>query len=209
MTKVTHPALLEMENEKLRGLLREAQPYVTSRAVGPMATNHLLQRIRAALSQQAEPAPAQNVEVLGETCIDGGTCHHKCTTRCFRRECCTHFSDYTGPWAYDEPAQAQDGLLDGIELKADGEANFYWLMRGNRWVAKVQMNGEMLVERQEAILNAMLARPAQTAPQPEQLPYWEPCNPGCDPEFNGHRSRQCAELCPGARAALSTQGDKP
>lgn len=27
-------------------------------------------------------------EVLGSTCIDGGKCHHACTERCFRRECC-------------------------------------------------------------------------------------------------------------------------
>lgn len=37
----------------------------------------------------------------------------------------------------------------------------------------------------------------------EPLPYWEPCNPGCDPEFNGERSRHCAQLCHGARAALA------
>lgn len=43
------------ENERLRGLLREAEPYVMARAVGPMETSYLLQRIRAALSQQAEP----------------------------------------------------------------------------------------------------------------------------------------------------------
>lgn len=41
--------------EQARGLLREAQPYVTARAVGPMETSHLLSRIRASLSQQAEP----------------------------------------------------------------------------------------------------------------------------------------------------------
>lgn len=49
----------------------------------------------------------------------------------------------------------------------------------------------------------LTTHPAQTEQQPEQLPYWEPCNPGCDPEFNGKRSRHCAELCHGARAALS------
>ncbi|AHC75464.1 LysM peptidoglycan-binding domain-containing protein [Pseudomonas aeruginosa] len=27
----------------------------------------------------------------------------------------------------------------------------------------------------------------------EPLPYWEPCNLGCDPEFNGKRSRHCAQ----------------
>jgi hypothetical protein len=34
------------------------------------------------------------------------------------------------------------------------------------------------------------------------LPHWEPCNPGCDPEFNGQRSRHCAKLCQNARDAL-------
>lgn len=40
----------------------------------------------------------------------------------------------------------------------------------------------------------------------EPLPYWEPCNPGCDPELNGHRSKHCATLCHNAREALAAQG---
>ncbi len=40
------------------------------------------------------------------------------------------------------------------------------------------------------------------------LPHWEPCNPGCDPEFNGQRSRYCAKLCQNAREALSAHGVK-
>lgn len=58
MNKPIHPAVAEhvmQENVRLRELLREAQPYVTARAVGPMATNNLLKEIRAALSQQSEP----------------------------------------------------------------------------------------------------------------------------------------------------------
>lgn len=44
-------------------------------------------------------------EYLGAECIDGGTCHHKCENRCFRRECCAPLSGYTGIWAYeDKPA---------------------------------------------------------------------------------------------------------
>jgi hypothetical protein len=27
-------------------------------------------------------------EKLGETCMDGGTCHHECKDKCFRRESC-------------------------------------------------------------------------------------------------------------------------
>ena len=46
-----------------------------------------------------QPHPA---EMLGETCIDGGKCHHKCADRCFRRECCAPFSDYSGPWKYEQ-----------------------------------------------------------------------------------------------------------
>jgi hypothetical protein len=34
------------------------------------------------------PAGGEVTEVLGETCIDGGKCHHECAARCFRRECC-------------------------------------------------------------------------------------------------------------------------
>lgn len=45
-------------------------------------------------------------EVLGKTCIDGGKCHHYCHKRidgrCFRRDFCSPFSDYNGPWAYPE-----------------------------------------------------------------------------------------------------------
>ncbi|HZW25150.1 MAG TPA: hypothetical protein VFF26_06685 [Gallionella sp.] len=53
----------------------------------------------------AAPAPA-TAEVLGETCIDGGKCHHACADRCFRRECCAPLSGYSGPWAYAPAASA-------------------------------------------------------------------------------------------------------
>ena len=46
--------------------------------------------------------------------------------------------------------------LDGITLHAQGEANFYRLMRAGRWLAVIQMNGELLVWDQESILRAML-----------------------------------------------------
>lgn len=39
---------------------------------------------------------------------------------------------------------------------------------------------------------------AEAAP----LPYWPPCNPGCDPEFSGERSANCATLCGPARIAM-------
>ena len=46
-------------------------------------------------------------------------------------------------------------------------------------------------------------RAASPAAGTETLPFWEPCNPGCDPEFNGQRSKWCAQLCQPAREALS------
>lgn len=50
-------------------------------------------------------------EVLGQTCADGGRCHHGCERRCFRRECCTHFSDYTGPWEYSSQNEQEGGKV--------------------------------------------------------------------------------------------------
>lgn len=48
------------------------------------------------------------------------------------------------------------------------------------------------------LLGAELLEPA-----PDALPYWEPCNPGCDPELNGARSNLCA--CDQAKAAWAGQ----
>lgn len=57
--------------------------------------------------------------------------------------------------------------LTGIKLKTSGESNMYWLMRDGNWVAKIQMNGEMTVAQQEAMLNAMLAAaPASPVQEP-------------------------------------------
>ena len=53
----------------------------------------------------------------------------------------------------------QPGLLSGIVWEASPyEANVYRLLRGNKWVAHIRMNGEMFPEQQEALLTAMLAQ---------------------------------------------------
>lgn len=71
--------------------------------------------------------------------------------------------DYAAPGT---PKSEQQ--LTGITWEDDPhEANAYHFIGGNRWVAKVQMNGEMLVAQQEAILNAMVAASAQ---QPGAIP---------------------------------------
>ena len=56
-----------------------------------------------------------------------------------------------------------------------------------------------------ALFGPNLNSPIVSAGDP--LPYWEQCNPGCDPEFNGQRSKECAQLCHNARAALTAQPD--
>lgn len=194
--------------------------------------------------------------------------------------------------------QAPCTLLQGIAFHAEGEANFYRLMRNGNWLARVQFNGELLVWDQEQLLSDMLqgqqAAPAgereavayllksdlkrlepayvggcsaslsktpdngfvaiYTDPQPSAvpdgvrkvidylsqslhqasdgtvpcgedaiveciallehasaptavqggaLPYWVPCNPGCDPELGGHRSKDCTLICHNAREAIT------
>jgi hypothetical protein len=71
-------------------------------------------------------------EVLGKTCADGGTCHHRCDERalrpelnlqpgrCFRREGCSPFSDYSGPWAYDKPEEAMPVITARFHVEHNG-----------------------------------------------------------------------------------------
>lgn len=70
-----------------------------------------------------------NSEKLGETCMDGGTCHHKesCTERCFRRQFCSPLTLAVDAgltmdkWRYpDDPAKAPGGLATGISLWQTG-----------------------------------------------------------------------------------------
>jgi hypothetical protein len=41
-----------------------------------------------------------------------------------------------------------------VEVKADGEANFYSLLNGSRWLARMQLNGEFTTAQQETIMQA-------------------------------------------------------
>ena len=86
---------------------------------------------RAMLAAAPQPPLAeqpQPVEMLGETCIDGGKCHHKCTELCFRRKCCAPFSDYSGPWNYDQP-QPQIDWKDLYQKEK---------RRAEMWIAKYE-----------------------------------------------------------------------
>lgn len=46
-------------------------------------------------------------------------------------------------------------IPDGLEVRSEGEANFYTILNEGGWVARVQMNGEMMPLRQEALLHAV------------------------------------------------------
>lgn len=55
-------------------------------------------------------------ENLGETCMDGGKCHHDCKSKCFRRECCVPLSTAMDAgltmeqWRYPASHPTQQGL---------------------------------------------------------------------------------------------------
>jgi hypothetical protein len=59
------------------------------------------------------------------------------------------------------------GVVDGmnahakgtqpLEVKPDGEANFYSLLNGKNWIARVQLNGEFTTRYQETIMQSFAA----------------------------------------------------
>lgn len=139
--------------------------------------------IRAALSQQADPR-CEYCDGTGDVHRADGEWLGEC------KEC-----DASEPAPAQDEREFDSRCLDPLLRQYchnDGSPGFVFAYEAK--------GTEQLVDRMRA---ALATRPAQTEQQPEPLPYWEPCNPGCDPEFNGTRSRHCAELCHGARAALS------
>lgn len=46
-----------------------------------------------------------------------------------------------------------------ITWKAQGDANFYTLLDDGHWLARVQLNGELTITQQEAIMNRLAAAP--------------------------------------------------
>lgn len=68
------------------------------------------------------------------------------------------------------------------------------------WGAEDQRIMDALAPAQRELSALLAAAPAApVAVQP--LPYWAPCNPACDPELNGSRSKLCD--CAQATAALA------
>lgn len=49
-----------------------------------------------------------------------------------------------------------------LEWDADGEPNFYTLLRNGKWFAKVQLNGELSAHQQEAFLNTFSTKHERT-----------------------------------------------
>lgn len=68
----------------------------------------------------------QNLEVMGQTCIDGGKCHHHCTQRCFRRACCEPFSDYSGPWKYPDAATKPEPCGERVHMVKELHLRMAW-----------------------------------------------------------------------------------
>lgn len=67
MNKPIHPAVAAHvieENERLRGLLTQALEFTESNTCGGPDVAQLIAEMRAALSQQAEPAPAQDERAI-------------------------------------------------------------------------------------------------------------------------------------------------
>lgn len=44
-----------------------------------------------------------------------------------------------------------------VELRLEGDANFYCILVDGNWYARVQMNGEMLLDEQMRRLSVMVA----------------------------------------------------
>jgi len=90
--------------------------------------NALCDMALQSLALPAAQAPAQSaVEVLGSRCIDGGSCHHECKEKCFRRECCEPLSGYAGPWKYPTPSAQSEGerLADELEQELANAAPWH------------------------------------------------------------------------------------
>lgn len=122
---------------------------------GARLTNH---RLKLDAPQPAEPVG----EVLGETCIDGGKCHHGCKERCFRRQCCEPFSDYSGPWEY---AAETDSPQPAEPIVSDVEA-IVRLLESREWAEHVATTplGQRL-ETAVTVLVGAVPQPAEPVSQ--------------------------------------------
>lgn len=99
-----------------------------------------------------------------------------------------------------------EALISEISSEADsftartGQLVKGWPERAKAFLASQQV--EQATMAKSSMAQSEQAEDAQG--EREALPYWEPCNPACDPELNGFRDRRCH--CAQARAALA-QGE--
>jgi hypothetical protein len=42
-------------------------------------------------------------------------------------------------------------------IREEGDANFYSILRGNYWIARIQMNGEMSTTEQRKVITDVIA----------------------------------------------------
>lgn len=101
--------------KRSRDLLRAVHPHINPQAVDRSSVESkpieecYLNTMARTLADQID-SELVGTEDIGHTCIDGGKCHHNCKDLCFRRECCSPFSDYSGPWKYEDTQVQIAGL---------------------------------------------------------------------------------------------------
>ena len=61
-------------------------------------------------------------EKLGETCMDGGTCHHDCEDKCFRRECCEPLTKAMNEGLTMDQWRYQDAVPQAAQAKQGEKA---------------------------------------------------------------------------------------
>ena len=49
-------------------------------------------------------------------------------------------------------------MSEPMRWERDSEANCFFIMQGNRWVAAIRLNGEMFEEQQHALLDNWVKR---------------------------------------------------
>jgi len=106
---------LEDERTRLREALRHVGHYLESPASYSKEEFAFVAEIVNTEGRCLSEAGVESVpetEILGQSCIDGGTCHHGCEDRCFRRESCGPLSGYDGPWEYDTARQNLREIVD-------------------------------------------------------------------------------------------------
>lgn len=225
--KTIHPAIAEHameESERLRGLLREASESVRYQ-MGMQNLNHesgrrhyekfegRLQRIDAALSQQAEPAPAQDERCTdaehGEWAGDNWPCPTCTAAEHYRATHPAQTEQQPLAWLIDWPEEPELGHYFSDEPNERARSRPLYAARPAQTeqqpVAHMALNSSGFPEKcLPADPNGFpvyAAPTAQAAPQPEPVSrdwpdgnYYCKCSV-CGHQFTGHKRQLVCRLC--------------